>query len=143
MTCTIKQKKEMLRAFEQIAGGMYKVEKWGICSNWQRMVPDCTQEQVALFRVLMRRACKGWKHYSGNEGYPIKFLEEPDEGWSQTNWHSGYHTLPKWSGEYGKLRYELVARLIAQLKREMSRNHRSMRVSLKKKINAPTTDVWV
>jgi len=57
-----------------------------------------------LFHAYMRKAVEGWEHYSGMIKYPIMYGDDAIVS---------YHTINNcWGGEYGKLRYELLDRLI-------------------------------
>lgn len=117
---TLAQKKGILRCLERYAGGVVDTGA-GICDNL------CTDrhtfmQELEFFNTLMARATRRWKNYSGNVAYPVRGGQDA---------FYGHNDL--WAGLQGKYRYELVDRLIAELKREMSRNHRSIRVSLKKK----------
>lgn len=78
---------------------------WGICSN-------LGQGGEAEFREL----AANWPKYSGSITYPV-----PCPGFEPSAYASGprhaYMGLPKWEGEYGALRMELLNWCIEQLER--------------------------
>lgn len=144
-------KQVVLQELDTIAAGMRNDPTSGICTNLREMVGEnlkgrgykvtlvnsgmvlLTDEghrlrsmAYAYFDRAMRSAVKRYPFYTGDLSFPIA-SPNPD----QHRWDA-YINRPKWAGEYGDRRYALVERLRVEVRRELSKNHRSQRKSLQK-----------
>lgn len=65
------------------------------------------------FDTYLGELFKEWKHFSGNVEYPISLSNcELAPGLQ-------YHGLPKYSGEYGVLRFKLIKYCIKKFKKDL------------------------
>lgn len=122
---TLADKLRMLEEMRKIASGMRYRHSGGICENVAFGVgyPYLrTNPQYVYFRTIMLRSCKSWAHFSGSTDYPV------DHPVTQRS-HHAFWEYPCWEGEYGRRRYELCDRIIKEIKRDLSKNHRSQRRS--------------
>ena len=125
---TLANKLRMLEEMRKIASGMRSISMAGICENLAVGTGHSwygwgTPEDY--FNVIKERACRTWAHFSGDLDYPVSHP-----------WFGGacdasfaFDNLPAWEGEYGRCRYELCERIIKEIKRDLSKNHRSQRRS--------------
>ena len=111
----------MLDAALDIKAGNFD-ESYGICGNIdykvayamavkfpEYVIDDHDKIIMNSWRIL-RRAFYTWPKFSGDIGFPI---EDPHEIETADN---AYIRLPKWTGEYGALRFELLDHVIDFLK---------------------------
>lgn len=75
-------------------------EDTGICGNVEFSL-------TPILDVIMYAVIRDWHHYSGTPQYPVS---HPDMGPAQA-----YGEAPKWEGEYGNRRKQLLYRLISEL----------------------------
>lgn len=67
---------------------------------------------------IMRDACIGWEHYSGNDIYPIDHpIDTSDDGYINER-----RNLSLYTGEYGRRRLELAQRMIGIIKKRLEPN---------------------
>ena len=91
-------------------------EGCGICSNLSDEVNRRVEEEVHYnSRQIMKQAFYTWPKFSGDEHYPI------DDPRGIETAHNVYVQLPKWTGEYGALRFELLDHVIDFLKKEIEK----------------------
>lgn len=72
-------------------------------------------ESAQVFDVMYDHF-RRWEHFSGSTSYPIKvpaYLEA-----ERSNPLRVYQQLPKWIGEYGDLRWQLVDHILACIQEE-------------------------
>ena len=109
--------KSMLDAALDIKVGNFD-KKYGICINLSdkvnRQVEESeeSEERYDSWEIL-KQAFYTWPKFSGDEAYPIndpKGIETP---------HNVYPKLPKWVGEYGELRFELLDHIINFIEKEI------------------------
>ena len=107
----------MLDAALDIKAGNFN-EKYGICGNIDHKVayaravkfPECVIDEE--YEILMNSgrilicAFYTWPKFSGDVNFPI---EDPHEIETADN---VYTLLPKWTGAYGALRFELLDHII-------------------------------
>lgn len=101
---TLRDKKESLIAVLELLRDEPKFlrkDDCGICTN--AMYAGCND----LLKEVIRKACEGWEHYSGDPDYPVKGGQA---AYAESN--------GKWSSEYGKLRLELLERMLEVLRNE-------------------------
>ena len=122
MNC-IEYLKLMLGAALDIKAGNFD-KRTGICGNMDRKVtkamdikfPECViyEEEFIMnsWRILRRAFCT-WPKFSGDADYPINDPHEIETAYNV------YARLPKWIGEYGALRFELLDHVIEFLKKEI------------------------
>ena len=89
-------------------------EGYGICSNLSDKVNSQvpTSERGELSEIL-KQAFYTWPKFSGDINYPI------NDPYNRVSAHRAYGDLPKWTGEYGALRFELLDHVIDCLKKEI------------------------
>ena len=118
----------IIRAMEDLKRGVIINEEVGICTNIGKHLQMIFTKKFynhysttwAVFNTGYLEYVKTWKHYSGNEVYPIPSPLEgvDDEG--------VYHnsTLNKWDRNtpYGQLRYDLLDHLIKEFKHAKDSN---------------------
>ena len=97
----------------------------GICGNidhkvayamtvkFPEYVMDDDDEIIMNSWRILRRAFYTWPKFSGDIDYPIN-----DPNGIETAYNV-YNQLPKWVGEYGALRFELLDHVIDFLKKEI------------------------
>ena len=114
----------MLDAALDIKAGNFN-EGYGICGNIGRKVinamyvkfpeyvMDDEDEIIMDSWQILERAFRTWPKFSGNVNFPIN---DPNGNFSA---YSAYGYLPKWTGEYGALRFELLDHVIDFLKKEI------------------------
>ena len=98
-------------------------DRMGICGNISRKVsnamaveyPEYVMDDDAISADsgrILKQAFRTWPKFSGDVDFPIDDpfgIETPDDA---------YTRLPKWTGEYGALRFELLDHVIDFLKKE-------------------------
>ena len=62
----------------------------------------------------IQEAVQSWKHYSGDEDYPIPATHPEMVGTVNSSCHQ-YHNYPKWEGEQLALRISYMKHLIKEL----------------------------
>ena len=87
---------------------------YGICSNLSNKVNSQVEESERdeLWQIL-RRAFYTWPKFSGDVDFPINDPHEIETAYNV------YARLPKWTGAYGALRFELLDHVIDFLKKEI------------------------
>ena len=76
-------------------------------------VMDDEDEIIMDSWEILECAFRTWPKFSGNVNFPIN---DPNGNFSA---YSAYGYLPKWTGEYGALRFELLDHVIDFLKKEI------------------------
>lgn len=100
----------MLDAAIDIKAGNFDKE-YGICSNLSNKVNSQVEESERYdsWKILKQAFCT-WPKFSGDVNFPI------NDPYNEFSAHSVYDHLPKWTGEYGALRFELLDHVIDFLK---------------------------
>ena len=103
----------MLDAALDIKAGNFNAE-YGICTNLSNKV-DSQVEELGRYNSwkILKKAFYTWPKFSGDMNFPIKDPHEIEEAYMV------YDQLPKWIGEYGELRRELLDHVIDFLKKEI------------------------
>ena len=113
----------MLDAALDIKAGNFD-NRVGICGNIDHKVTnargvkfpgyviDAEQINMNSWRILRRAFCT-WPKFSGDADFPIDDPYEIEEA------HNVYARLPKWTGAYGKLRWELLDHIINFIEKEI------------------------
>ena len=103
----------MLDAALDIKAGNFD-KGYGICGNIGHKVYSQVEEseREELWRILLQ-AFYTWPKFSGDMDFPIK------DPYNEISAHKAYSYLPKWVGEYGALRFELLDHVIDFLKKEI------------------------
>lgn len=133
--------------------------KEGICQNiacmvyqdLSKMYPEGDELQMQstmahiffsrMFRAALATWSKAVRHNNGeaSTAYPIPAPDDWVNPYTASEYQSSprgrassvFHTsYDKWDGEYGATRVELAGRVERQIKRHLSKNHRSQRASL-------------
>lgn len=65
------------------------------------------------FNTYLEELFKEWKHFSGEIEYPISLRN------CELTPYLQYHGLPKYSGEYGVLRFKLIKYCIKKFKKDI------------------------
>ncbi len=105
----------MLDAALDIKAGNFD-KRCGICGNIARKVTDAmnADDEIILSSwQILKRASIAWPKFSGDVDYPIKDPTEIETAYNV------YTKLPKWIGDYGALRFELLDHIIDFLKKEI------------------------
>ena len=96
----------------------------GICENMSRKVTNAMAVKFPEYvinddeiimnspRILKQAFCT-WPKFSGDVQFPI------NDPYNEVSAPRAYDYLPKWIGEYGALRFELLDHVIDCLKREI------------------------
>ena len=98
----------MLDAALDIKAGNFDKE-YGICSNLSDKVEE--SERYDSWQIL-EQAFYTWPKFSGDVKFPI------NDPYNEFTAHKAYGYLPKWVGEYGALRFELLDHIIDCLKKD-------------------------
>lgn len=102
----------MLDAARDIKAGNFD-DEYGICTNLSDKVASEVEESEHYDSwQILKQAFRTWPKFSGDVNFPIndpKGIEQAGDV---------YECLPKWTGEYGALRFELLDHVIDYLKRE-------------------------
>ena len=86
----------------------------GICSNLSDKVDSQVEESECYDSgQILEQAFYTWPKFSGDVQYPI------NDPYNEVSAHRAYGYLPKWTGEYGTLRFELLDHVIDCLKKEI------------------------
>lgn len=113
----------MLDAALDIKAGNFN-KRVGICGNidhkvtnaiavkFPEYVIDDDESIMVSWRILRREFCT-WPKFSGDADFPIDDPHEIETAYNV------YARLPKWVGEYGALRFELLDHVIDLLKKEI------------------------
>ena len=100
----------MLDAALDIKAGDFNKE-YGICSNLSDKVNSQVEESERYDSChILKQAFYTWPKFSGDEQFPIK------DPYNKVSAHRAYGCSPKWIGEYGALRFELLDHVIDFLK---------------------------
>ena len=102
----------MLDAALDIKAGNFDKE-FGICGNLSDKVYDEVPEECYDPRQILKQAFYSWPKFSDDRFFPIN---DPKGIETVSN---AYNYLPKWTGEYGKLRFELLDHIINFLEKEI------------------------
>ena len=87
---------------------------YGICSNLINKVNSQVEESERYeLEQILKQAFYTWPKFSGDVQFPI------NDPYNRVSAHRVYGDLPKWIGEYGALRFELLDHVIDRLKREI------------------------
>ena len=100
----------MLDAALDIKAGNFD-KGYGICSNLSNKVNSQVEESERYDSwQILKQAFYTWPKFSGDVNFPIN-----DPNGIETAYNV-YDQLPKWIGEYGALRFELLDHVIDCLK---------------------------
>ena len=103
----------MLDAALDIKAGNFD-KGYGICSNLSYKVNNQVEESERYeSEQILKQAFYTWPKFSGDVQVPI------DDPYNEVSAHRAYGYLPKWVGEYGALRFELLDHVIDCLKKEI------------------------
>ena len=113
----------MLDAALDIKAGNF-TKRYGICTNISDKVisamnvklPESVIDDDEITRdswQILKHAFYTWPKFSGDADYPI------NDPFGIETAYNVYNQLPKWIGEYGALRFELLNHIIDCLKREI------------------------
>ena len=108
----------MLDAALDIKAGNFD-EGYGICTNLKNKVNDEVEEleryESERYEAgqILKQAFYKWPKFSGDVQFPI------NDPYNEVSAHNAYAKLPKWTGEYGALRFELLDHVIDCLKKEI------------------------
>lgn len=87
---------------------------YGICSNLSDKVNSQVEESECYeLCQILKQAFYTWPKFSGDVQFPI------NDPYNEVSAHRAYARLPKWVGEYGALRFELLDHVIDFLKKEI------------------------
>lgn len=70
----------------------------------------------------VNKHCEGWKHFSGSYGFPV-----PSHRENTTPAEMFWSTKSRWSGEYGKMRCDLLDYLIKEARKKVYNTRRKMK----------------
>ena len=102
----------MLDAAIDIKAGNFD-KGYGICSNLSNKVNSQVEESERYdSRQILNQAFYTWPKFSGDANYPI------NDPFGIETAYNAYDQLPKWTGAYGALRFELLDHVIDFLKKE-------------------------
>ena len=103
----------MLDAALDIKAGNFD-EGYGICTNLSNKVNSQVEESERYeAEHILKQAFYKWPKFSGDVQFPI------NDPYNEVSAHRAYGYLPKWVGEYGALRFELLDHIINFLKKEI------------------------
>ena len=114
----------MLDAALDIKAGNFN-NRYGICGNIDQKVTNAMDVKFPEYVIdndyeiimrssrILKRAFYTWPKFSGDVNFPI------NDPYNRVSAHGVYDDLPKWTGEYGALRFELLDHVIDCLKREI------------------------
>ena len=103
----------MLDAALDIKAGNFN-EEYGICTNLSNKVLSQDEElDREELEHILKQAFYTWPKFSGDVNFPIL------DPYNKVSTSRAYCELPKWVGEYGALRFELLDHVIDCLKREI------------------------
>ena len=103
----------MLDAALDIKEGNFD-EEYGICTNLSEEVNSQIGESEYYDSwEILKEAFYKWPKFSGDVNFPI------NDPYNKVSAHRAYDDLPKWIGEYGALRFELLDHVIDYLKKEI------------------------
>ena len=106
----------MLDAALDIKAGNFN-KGYGICGNLSNKVISAVEESEHYDSYqILKQVFYTWPKFSGDAQYPIN---DPDDPYNEVSAHRAYGYLPKWTGEYGALRFELLDHVIDCLKKEI------------------------
>ena len=90
-------------------------KKFGICMNMELKVDDQVPEECYESWRILKQAFYTWPKFSGDVQFPI------NDPCNEISANHAYVYLPKWEGEYGELRWELLDHVIDFLKKEIEK----------------------
>ena len=103
----------MLDAAIDIKAGDFD-KRYGICMNLSNKVNSQVEESEHYDSwQILKQAFYTWPKFSGDVQFPI------NDPYNEVSAYRAYDQLPKWVGEYGALRFELLDHVIDFLKREI------------------------
>lgn len=117
----------MLDAALDIKTGNFD-EEYGICENisykvtyamtvkFPEYVIDDEDKIIMNSWRILRHTFYTWPKFSGDVNFPI------DDPYEIETTEDAYVRLPKWTGAYGKLRFELLDHVIDYLKKEIEKD---------------------
>ena len=88
-------------------------KRYGICGNMEHKVDDEVPEECYDSWQILKQAFRTWPKFSGDVNFPI------NDPYNRDPAHRAYDYSPKWIGEYGALRFELLDHVIDFLKKEI------------------------
>ena len=101
----------MLDAALDIKEGNFD-EAYGICTNLSNKVNSQVELSARYDSCqILKQAFQTWPKFGGDIQFPI------NDPYNKVSAHRAYGTLPKWTGEYGALRFELLDHVIDLLKK--------------------------
>ena len=107
----------------------------GICGNMDQKVTNVMDVKFPEYVIdadgltvypwrTLKHAFRTWPKFSGDVDFPIN---DPD---NEVSANRAYCYLPKWTGEYGALRFELLDHVIDFLKKEIESATNGVRKAL-------------
>ena len=104
----------MLDAALDIKAGNFNKE-YAICMNLSDKVNSQVEESEERYDSwqILQQAFYTWPKFSGDIDFPINDPHEIETAYNV------YARLPKWTGAYGALRFELLDHVIGFLKKEI------------------------
>ena len=110
----------MLDAALDIKAGNFD-KGWGICGNLNNKINNRVGESEERYEIILnswrilKQAFYTWPKFSGDVQFPI------NDPCDEISANHAYVYLPKWEGEYGELRWELLDHVIDFLKKEIEK----------------------
>ena len=99
---------QIFDAFVKLKQDGPRYDDCGICVNI-----DClTGYKIADICRIVGRLSKNWKHFSGDENFPVPSTSAK---WSSSS-AAHFNVDNKWIGRYGRMRVQLLNHCIRQLK---------------------------
>ena len=106
----------LLEALKHLKGDSQKCG--GICANVEDYIYSEYKEDPSDVAKTIGEMAQKWPKWSGSLNYPVPVPEKLVKSNVHTSyWAFGF--LPKWQGEYGQLRMELLDFLIEELENEL------------------------
>ena len=90
----------------------------GICANVEGYLYDKYQDDSFNVAETIGKLSQKWPKWSGSLTYPVPIPENLVTSTVRTSYWA-FCFLPKWEGEYGALRLELLDFLIEELENEL------------------------
>ena len=106
----------LLDAALDIKAGNFN-KKYGICKNLgDKVINVIDDEQITINPwEILTQAFYTWPQFSGDVQFPI------DDPYEIETADDAYARLPKWTGAYGKLRWELLDHIINFIEKEIEK----------------------
>ena len=108
----------MLDAALDIKAGNFD-KGWGICGNLNNKINNRVGESEERYEIILnswrilKQTFYTWPKFSGDVSFPI------DDPYNRDPAYKVYGDLPKWVGEYGELRWELLDHVTNFIEKEI------------------------